>query len=135
MKRTRGDDYFVTLTESTKKLNGFGYERHKMFLYKEDFNRFVESLQEVVNHVKTELMPDYDYDEFARRQEEWEAANREAEGQDTGEEGGEENVERTKIAFKKSPPKAGATDNPDEKTDDDDASSPKKSDPDDDVAW
>lgn len=58
-----------------------------MFLYKEDFNRFVESLQEVANDVKTELMPNYDYDEFARRQEEWEAANREADGGDTGEDG------------------------------------------------
>lgn len=65
-------------------MNGFGYERHKMFLYKEDFNRFVESLQEVVNHVKTELMPDYDYDEFARRQLEWEAQNREADNEDDG---------------------------------------------------
>jgi hypothetical protein len=77
VKRTKGEDYFITLTESTKKMNGFGYDRHKMFLYKEDFNRFVESLQEVVNHVKTDLMPNYDYDEFARRQEEWEAQNRE----------------------------------------------------------
>ena len=81
---TKGNDYFVTLTESTRKMNGFGYDRHKMFLYKEDFNRFVESLQEVVNHVKTELMPDYDYDEFARRQLEWEAQNRENDSEDDG---------------------------------------------------
>ncbi len=40
---------------------------------KEDFNRFVQGLDEAVNYIKTELMPQYDYDEFARRQEEYEA--------------------------------------------------------------
>ena len=72
VKRTKGEDYFLTLTESTKKMSG-DYERHKIFLYKEDFNRFVQTLQETVEHIKKELMPQYDYDEFARRQDEYEA--------------------------------------------------------------
>ena len=72
VKQTRGEDYYVTLTESTRKFNGSGYTRHKIFLYKEDFNRFLEGLQDAVNHVKTDLMPDYDYEQFDRRQEEWE---------------------------------------------------------------
>jgi hypothetical protein len=72
VRRTKGEDCYITLTESTKKFNDDGYERHKIFLYKEDFNRFVDALQDVVNHVKTELMPNYDYDEFTRRQQEWE---------------------------------------------------------------
>jgi hypothetical protein len=72
VRRTKGDDFYITLTESTKRFNDDGYERHKIFLYKEDFNRFVEALTEVVNHVKTNLMPNYDYDEFTRRQQEWE---------------------------------------------------------------
>lgn len=72
VRRTKGEDYYITLTESTKRFNDEGYERHKIFLYKEDFNRFVEALSEVVNHVKTTLMPNYDYDEFTRRQLEWE---------------------------------------------------------------
>ncbi|MEO1629107.1 MAG: DUF3276 family protein, partial [Bacteroidota bacterium] len=63
VRRTKGDDYYLTLTESTKRFNGEGYERHKIFLYKEDFNRFISGLEEAVNHIKTELMPDYDYDE------------------------------------------------------------------------
>ncbi len=84
VRRTKGDDFYITLTESTKRLNGHGYERHKIFLYKEDFNRFVDGLQEVVDHVKKELMPDYDYDEFTRRHEEWEArqAANEFDGED-----------------------------------------------------
>ena len=116
-------------------MNGFGYERHKLFLYKEDFNRFVESLQEVVNHVKTELMPDYDYDEFARRQEEWEAANREGEGPDA-----DDGVERTKIVLKKTV-RADDSDEPsadsEESEDDIPAKKPggKKSEDDDDMAW
>lgn len=73
VRRTKGDDFYITLTESTKRFNGDGYDRHKIFLYKEDFNRFQASLNEVVDHVKTELLPDFDYDEYTRRQEEWEA--------------------------------------------------------------
>ncbi|MDG2449893.1 MAG: DUF3276 family protein, partial [Saprospiraceae bacterium] len=40
VRQTKGEDYYITLTESTKKFNGDGYNRHKIFLYKEDFNRF-----------------------------------------------------------------------------------------------
>lgn len=73
IRRTKGDDYYLTITESTKRFNQDGYERHKIFLYKEDFNRFTSGMEEAINHVKTVLMPDYDYDEFTRRHEEWEA--------------------------------------------------------------
>ena len=75
VRRTKGNDYYLTLTESTRKFNGDGYERHKIFLYKEDFNRFTQMLQETIDHIKTELMPDYDYDEFTRRNQEWEERN------------------------------------------------------------
>ena len=77
VRKTRGEDYFVTLTESTKRADGFGYIRHKIFLYKEDFNRFSETLSDVINHVKVDLMPNFDYEEFDRRQAEWEAQNAE----------------------------------------------------------
>ena len=72
VRKTKGDDYYITITESTKKFNDDGYERHKIFLYKEDFNRFLNSLNDTVNHVKTELMPDFDYEIYERRQKEWE---------------------------------------------------------------
>jgi len=77
VRKTKGDDYYITLTESTKKFNDEGFERHKIFLYKEDFHRFLEGLNDAISHVKTELMPDYDYDEFTRKHEEWEAQDRE----------------------------------------------------------
>jgi hypothetical protein len=73
VKRTKGDDFYVTLTESTKR-HDESYERHKIFLYKEDFNRFLNQLQETIDYVKTELMPDFDYEQFERRQAEWEAS-------------------------------------------------------------
>lgn len=64
VRETRSNDYFITITESKKKFNDDGYERHKMFLYKEDFNKFLNALAETVEHVKTELMPDFDFDAF-----------------------------------------------------------------------
>ncbi len=82
VRKTKGEDFFITITESTKREDGFGYRRHKIFLYKEDFNRFVASLNEVVDHVKNDLMPDFDYEEFDRRQAEWESQNREEEEED-----------------------------------------------------
>jgi hypothetical protein len=64
VKSTKGNDYFVTLTESKKRFNDAGYERHKIFLYKEDFNKFLKALTETIDHIKTELMPDFDFDAF-----------------------------------------------------------------------
>ena len=79
VRKTKGDDFYITLTESTKKFNGDGYERHKIFLYKEDFNRFLNSLGETIDYVKTELMPEYDYEEFDVKQKEWEESRRQEE--------------------------------------------------------
>jgi hypothetical protein len=61
------------MTESTRRFDGDGFERHKIYLYKEDFNRFLEGLEEAVDIIKKELMPDYDFEEFDRRQLEYEA--------------------------------------------------------------
>ena len=86
VRKTKGEDFYITLTESTKRFNGEGYSRHKIFLYKEDFNRFLEGLQDTVSHVKSELMPDYDYEQFDRKHEEWEAQQlEEAEAEAKGE--------------------------------------------------
>ena len=64
VRSTRGNDYFITITESKKRFDDNGYDRHKMFLYKEDFNKFVNALSETVNYVKTDLMPDFDFDAY-----------------------------------------------------------------------
>jgi hypothetical protein len=69
VRATRGNDYFITITESKKRFDDNGYDRHKMFLYKEDFNKFLNALTETVNYVKTELMPDFDFDAYNHDQE------------------------------------------------------------------
>ena|GEM_PF-352174 len=66
IRATRGnDDFFLTITESRKRFDDNGYDRHKIFIYKEDFNKFSKALSEAVDHVKTELMPDFDFDAFS----------------------------------------------------------------------
>jgi hypothetical protein len=64
VRATRGNDYYLTITESRKRFNDDGYDRHKLFLYKEDFNKFAKALTEAVDYVKTELMPDFDFDSY-----------------------------------------------------------------------
>ena len=75
VRSTRSNDYYITITESKRRFNGRGYDKHKIFLYKEDFNKFLASLNQTINHVKTELMPDYDYDEFDRKDREFNNEN------------------------------------------------------------
>lgn len=65
VRTTRANDYFLTITESKKRFDDNGYERHKIFLYKEDFNKFIDALGEAIDYVKTELLPDFDFDQFS----------------------------------------------------------------------
>ena len=74
VRATRGNDYFITITESKKRFDDNGYDRHKMFLYKEDFNKFLAGLTETIGYVKTDLMPDFDFDAFNHDQDGDEAA-------------------------------------------------------------
>jgi hypothetical protein len=61
VKTTRsGEDFFVTITES-KRIDEDRYEKHKIFLYKEDFGKFVAALHDVVQHIKEERLPNYDF--------------------------------------------------------------------------
>jgi hypothetical protein len=85
VRATRGNDYFLTITESRKRFDNNGYDRHKIFLYKEDFNKFIKALAEAVDYVKTDLMPDFDFDAFNHEYPE-------------GEEGGEYEQESTPVA-------------------------------------
>ena len=64
VRETRGNDFYLTITESRKRFNEDGYDRHKIFLYKEDFNKFLKGMTEAIDFVKTDLMPDFDFDAF-----------------------------------------------------------------------
>ena len=71
VRTTRGGDYYVTITESKKVFNdeGFYYQKHKIFLYKEDFNKFQNAMDSTLNHVKDELLPEVDFSQFDREYE------------------------------------------------------------------
>ena len=77
IKSTKANDYYLTITESKRryKEDGYYYEKHKIFLYKEDFDKFFDALQGTINHVKTELMPDYDFSQVSHGKEEGENGN------------------------------------------------------------
>ncbi len=61
VKTTRsGEDFFITITES-KRVDEDRYEKHKIFLYKEDFGKFVTALHEVVQHIADERLPEYEF--------------------------------------------------------------------------
>lgn len=57
VKATKSDEYYLTITESKKRFNPedgrFSYEKHKLFLYKEDFEKFSEGMSDVINFILT----------------------------------------------------------------------------------
>lgn len=71
IKTTRANDYYITITESRKKFKeeGHFYEKNKIFLYKEDLNKFLTAMQHTADHIKKELMPDYDFSQFDHKEE------------------------------------------------------------------
>ncbi|MCX7955420.1 MAG: PUR family DNA/RNA-binding protein [Bacteroidales bacterium] len=71
-------DYFLTITERKKRFRKNGtyfYEKHKLFLYKEDFEKFVEGLNDVINYIKEHNIQlssqeNEKYDEIDRNEDE-----------------------------------------------------------------
>ncbi len=61
VKTTRsGQDYFITITES-KRVGENRYEKHKIFLYKEDFGKFLNALNDVIRYIREECLPEYEF--------------------------------------------------------------------------
>ena len=55
VRSTRGGDYYLTITESKKRFTEdgkFSYEKHKVFLYKEDFEKFTENFTDAIDFIK-----------------------------------------------------------------------------------
>ncbi len=66
VKATRsGHDYFLTITES-KRVGESDYRKHTLYLYKEDFGKFVEALHEAIDHIREERLPDHDFSDVPR---------------------------------------------------------------------
>jgi hypothetical protein len=71
VKATRGQDYYLTITESKRRPGGdpdgpASYEKHKIFLYKEDFNKFIDALHDAVDFVREELLTEEEVAELDR---------------------------------------------------------------------
>lgn len=98
VRSTKGNDYFLTITESRKRFDDNGYDRHKIFLYKEDFNKFMKAMQEAVDYVKTELMPDFDFDAFNHEYPEGEGENGNEHAHGNGHENGHAQREYSPVA-------------------------------------
>lgn len=72
VKATRSNDYFLTITESKKRLEDGTFIKHKIFLYKEDFEKFTEGLNETLNYIKENQEVEekrYEYNENSVRKE------------------------------------------------------------------
>lgn len=71
VRSTRSSDYYLTITESRRfqKDGEFVFEKSKLFVYKEDLDKVVEALQDAVNHIKTELLPHVDFEQFRASEE------------------------------------------------------------------
>jgi len=73
VKATKGNnDYYLTITESKRRVENdgrFSYDKHKIFLYKEDFEKFVEGLQETIDYIKTNYLKDAPAQGYERRRE------------------------------------------------------------------
>jgi hypothetical protein len=62
VKSTRRDEFYLTITESKKRFEqdgNFHFEKHKIFLYKEDFEKFTEGLQEVITFIDQNQQDEY----------------------------------------------------------------------------
>ncbi len=62
VKATRNDQYYLTITESKRRFlneqGKFFYEKHKIFLYKEDFEKFVKGLDAAIRFIETGEIPE-----------------------------------------------------------------------------
>ncbi len=69
IKPTRSGDYYLVITERKWSGGDGSSEKHRIFLYKEDLNKFSSAINKAIDHMKTELMPDFDFSKFDREAE------------------------------------------------------------------
>ena len=63
VRATRGNDYYITITERKRQPDGITIHKQKLFLYKEDLLNFLDALADVTDHLRHDLMPDYDFEQ------------------------------------------------------------------------
>lgn len=67
VRTTRANDFYLTITESTKRPGEERFVKHKIFLYKEDFKKFMDGLNESTGYIREQL-PEYDFDNPPQRE-------------------------------------------------------------------
>lgn len=72
VRSTRNSDYYITITETKRDFGGGVSQKQKIFLYKEDFVKFQRALEQVIAHVRNDLLPNYDYERSTPAEEEGE---------------------------------------------------------------
>ncbi len=77
VRSTRSNDYYLTITESRRfqKDGDFVFEKSKLFVYKEDLDKVAEALQDAVNHIKNELLPHIDFEQYRNTEESRESSD------------------------------------------------------------
>lgn len=86
VKSTRRDEYYLTITESKKRFEqdgNFHFEKHKIFLYREDFEKFVDGLQEVISYIDQNQGEDYELGIHSEFEEEGEKKEKNLEAVDS----------------------------------------------------
>ncbi|MGN0049445.1 MAG: PUR family DNA/RNA-binding protein [Bacteroides sp.] len=84
VKKNRKDEMFLAITESKKIVTGeddqqVSFEKHKIFLYREDFEKFINGLMQAVHYIENEQGP-YVKPAYKEKSEEEEAPNHTTEG-------------------------------------------------------
>jgi len=67
VQKSKMDDFYLVLTESTKKPNSDQVFRNKIHIYKEDLNKFIQEMGKAADFLKNNLMPDYDFDRTSKQ--------------------------------------------------------------------
>lgn len=86
VKSTRRDEFYLTITESKKRFEqdgNFHFEKHKIFLYREDFEKFVDGLQEVISYIDQNQGEDYELGIHSEFEEEREKKDKNLEAVDS----------------------------------------------------
>lgn len=76
VRDTRSGDYYLTITEMKRAFEGDTPEKHKLFLYKEDFTKFVRGLQDTIDYIKSNLLTPEQVDELERGDAQYEEDER-----------------------------------------------------------
>lgn len=67
VKATRNGDFYLTVTESKKRFSDdgrFTFEKHKIFVYREDFDKFTEALRETFDYIQSQPQPENTYQHY-----------------------------------------------------------------------